>query len=84
MVKALGAIITTGGVGTDTSEPSQKEAIEQLSNDVEKHLNQLEVYLGAEAVDALHSYVTSQIALLLLDFEAIKQELASDKREIGP
>lgn len=78
------ATITNGGLGTDTAEPTQKEAIEQLSNDVEKHLNQLDVYLGAEAVDALHNYVTSQIALLLLDFEAIKQEIATDKREIGP
>ena len=68
----------------DTSDPTQKEAIEQLSNDIEEHLNRLEMFLGAEAVDSLHNYVTSQIALLLLDFEAIKQELATDKREIGP
>ena len=55
--------------------------MEQLSNDVEAHLHQLDVYLGAEAVDALHNYVTSQIALLLLDFEAIKGELASQRRQ---
>ncbi len=72
-----------GGVytGTGTSESAQKEAMEQLSNDVETHLHQLDVYLGAEAVDALHNYVTSQIALLLLDFEAIKGELASKRRQ---
>lgn len=67
-----------------TSESSQKEAMQQLSNDIEMHLHQLDVYLGAEAVDALHNYVTSQIALLLLDFEAIKGELASEGRQIGP
>jgi hypothetical protein len=48
------------------------------------HLHQLDVYLGAEVVDALHNYVTSQIALLLLDFEAIKGELASQGRQKGP
>jgi hypothetical protein len=80
----LRAINTNGGLSTDTSEPTQKEAIEQLSSDVEKHLNQLDIYLGAEAVDALHNYVTSQIALLLLDFEAIKQELASKQHQIEP
>jgi len=67
-----------------TSESAQKEAMEQLSNDVETHLHQLDVYLGAEVVDALHDYVTSQIALLLLDFEAIKGELASQGRQKGP
>lgn len=67
-----------------TSESSQKEAMQQLSNDIEMHLHQLDVYLGAEAVDALHNYVTSQIALLLLDFETIKGELASQGRHIGP
>ena len=67
-----------------TSESAQKEAMEQLSHDIEKHLQQLDVYLGAEAVDALHNYVTSQIALLLLDFEAIKGELASQGRQVGP
>jgi len=72
-----------GGVyiGTGTSESAQKEAMEQLSNEVEAHLHQLDVYLGAEAVDALHNYVTSQIALILLDFEAIKGELASQRRQ---
>ena len=58
--------------------------MEQLSNDIEKHLHQLDVYLGAEAVDVLHNYVTSQIALLLLDFEAMKAELASQGRQVGP
>ena len=59
----------------------QRASMERLAQEVQQSLDQLELYLGAEAARALQMYITSQIALLTLDFKALATQ--SDEEELG-
>ena len=59
----------------------QKASMERLAQEVQQSLDELEVYLGAESARALQAYITSQIALLTLDFKALATQ--SEEEELG-
>ncbi len=65
-------------------EPDRQRSVERLARDVETSLNQLELHFGAAGAQALHTYVTAQIALLSLEFKALAVQSAEEELGVTP
>ncbi len=65
-------------------EPDQQTSVERLALEVEASLRQLELHFGAAAAQALHTYVTAQIALLSLEFKALATQSAEEELGVTP
>ncbi len=65
-------------------EPDHRTSVERLALEVETSLNQLELYFGAAWAQALHTYVTAQIALLSLEFKALATQSAEEELGVTP
>ncbi len=65
-------------------KPDQHTSVERLALEVEGSLRQLELHFGAAAAQALHTYVTAQIALLSLEFKALATQSAEEELGVAP
>ncbi len=65
-------------------EPDQQTSVERLALEVEASLRQLELHFGAAAAQALHTYVTVQVALLSLEFKALAMQSAEEELGVTP
>ena len=65
-------------------EPDRRTSVEQLALEVEASLSALELHFGAAAAQTLHEYVTAQIALISLEFEALATQSAEEELGVAP
>lgn len=65
-------------------EPDRQTSVERLALEVETSLDQLELHFGAAGAQALHTYVTAQIALLSLEFKALATQSAEEELGVTP
>ncbi len=65
-------------------KPDFQTSVERLALEVETSLSRLELHLGAAAAQALHTYVTAQIALLSLEFKALATQSAEEELGVTP
>ncbi|MGZ4933142.1 MAG: hypothetical protein ACXV49_01385 [Halobacteriota archaeon] len=65
-------------------KPDHQTSVERLALEVETSLSQLELHFGAAAAQALHTYVTAQIALLSLEFKALATQSAEEELGVTP
>ncbi len=65
-------------------EPDHQTSVERLALEVETSLGQLELHFGAAGAQALHAYVTAQIALLSLEFKALATQSAEEELGVTP
>ncbi|MGZ4911510.1 MAG: hypothetical protein ACXVI3_00075 [Halobacteriota archaeon] len=65
-------------------KPDHQTSVKRLAREVESSLSELELYFGAAGAQALHTYVTAQVALLNLEFKALATQSAEEELGVIP